>query len=121
METWRIKDVAKYHCMVSFGTNPISILMNKKKYDSLSKEAKAILDKYRGRPFSELVGSSWQGLADEVLEKIKKDPDHTVYFPTDAEMKQWQTVFAPVISTWAKGDPKKAEVLKIYKAEAKGK
>ncbi len=100
MEVFRIADVARYHLLVPLGTNLLTVAMTKKKYDSLPDEAKAILDKHIGKPFSKEWSEKLSEKLQAIQDKYVKDPNHHVYTPNAAEMKQWQDVFAPVVASW---------------------
>jgi TRAP-type transport system periplasmic protein len=117
MAAWRINDVAKYHCLVPFGCGSLSFSMNKKKYDSLPANAKALLDKHKGEPLVRLTAQGWGTSADEVLEKTKKDPKHTVVVPSLDQLKPWKAAFDPAIEAWKKENSKGEELLKAYMDE----
>lgn len=100
MDVFRINDVAKYHCDFPYGTNLLSLAMTKKKYNSLSPKAKAILDKYMGAPFTRYWAEKLNDRIKSIKTKIKNDPNHKLYTPTDNEMKQWKAVMNPVVTSW---------------------
>jgi hypothetical protein len=50
-------------------------------------------------------------------EKIQKNPDHHVYKPTGAELNEWEKVLSPAVENWMKDDPKRKNLLKVYKEE----
>jgi TRAP-type C4-dicarboxylate transport system substrate-binding protein len=66
----KIDEVTKYHMEgqsdePGFTQTPMAILMNKQKYDSLSPDLKAVIDKNSGLALVELTGKVWdQGNAD---------------------------------------------------------
>ena len=91
MVTFRINDVARYHCLVPFGTTSLMLAMTKKKYESLPPKAKAILDKYKGEYFARYWAERLDAHMDEVRAKTGKDPKHSIYRPNAEEMKQWKT------------------------------
>lgn len=117
IRTFRIDDVAYYHCMVPLGTITFLVAMNKEKYESLSPEAKAVLDKYSGEPFVR----SWGGEQDKDLAKYAKkivhDPKHHVYTATGPVLEEWKTTLAPAVEKWIKDRPKGATLIKAYKEE----
>jgi TRAP-type C4-dicarboxylate transport system substrate-binding protein len=78
----------------------LSLAMTKKKYESLSPEARAILDKYMGAPFSRYWAEKLTERISNIKTKIMNDPKHTIYKPNDNEMKQWKAVMNPVITSW---------------------
>ena len=60
----KLEEVAKYHMeglanQPGFTANPLVMLMNKQKYENLSAELKAVIDKHSGLPLVELAGNAW--------------------------------------------------------------
>jgi len=115
MRTFRINDVAKYHCLVPFGTNSLTVAMTKKKYESLPPKGRAVIDKYSGEYFSRFWAEALDGHIADIEAKTRKDPKHTVYTPNAEEMKQWKAVFDPVIASWNKELDTWDNLLKAYK------
>ena len=102
MQTFRINDVAKYHTLVPFGTTTLSVLMTKKKYNSLPPKGRAVIDKYSGEYFSRFWAKAMDAHAADIEARIIKDPKHKVYTPNAEEMKQWRAVIDPVLANWDK-------------------
>jgi TRAP-type C4-dicarboxylate transport system substrate-binding protein len=115
MKIFRVNDVCKYHCMVSFGCNTMMQAMNKEKYESLPAEAKAVLDKHMGEPFVQIFAEGWGNSAKSIHEEVEKDPQHSIYIPTDAEMKMWKARMDPVIEAWKKENPRGEDLIRAYK------
>ena len=67
MPAVKLEEVAKYHMegpanQPAFTMNPLVMLMNKQKYDNLSPELKAVVDKNSGMALVELAGNAWDGI-----------------------------------------------------------
>jgi TRAP-type C4-dicarboxylate transport system substrate-binding protein len=116
MAVFRINDVAKYHVLIPFGTNPLTVAMTKKKYNSLPPEARAIIDKYKGGYFTRFWAKRLYERVNEIQNQISKDPKHTLYTPNAAELKQWKAATEPVIASWNKVNDRWDELLKAYEA-----
>ena len=100
MQVFRINDVAKYHCLLPLGSNAISVVMTKKRYDRLPENAKAILNRYKGDFFTRYwAEKETQGIK-EIVETVKNNPKHVLYRPAPEELKQWNAVINPVITSW---------------------
>jgi TRAP-type C4-dicarboxylate transport system substrate-binding protein len=56
MYAFKIIEVAKNHYMQRLGTVPLTVLMNKDKYNSLPEEARVIIDKHSGEALSRKFG-----------------------------------------------------------------
>lgn len=102
MEVFRINDVTNFHCVGPFGTNMLMIAMTKDRYEKLPADARAVLDKFIGKPFIEFWSQRLQVHIDKIKDKIIKSPKHTLYIPTEEEMKKWHEAIDPVMSSWNK-------------------
>jgi len=114
MQTFRINDVAHYHCLVPMGCNSLMLAMTKKKYENLPPEAKAIIDKYSGESFSRFWAEKMDAHMDAIRVKTSKDPEHTIYTPNEEEMKQWKAVMAQATADWDKDNENWGKLLKGY-------
>jgi TRAP-type C4-dicarboxylate transport system substrate-binding protein len=116
VRTFKIQDIANYHCMLPLGTVTFLLAMNKDKFNSLPKKAQDIFMNNR-----EYTMRLWAEKMDTDLnkhyEKIKADPKRHVYIPTAAETEEWKKVLAPAVDSWMKEDPKRSELLASYKEE----
>ena len=116
VRTFKIDNVANYHCMVPLGTVTFLVAMNKEKFASLPKKAQDIFIQNR-----EVVTRLWATEMDKSLnayhQKSIDDPKQKVYTPTSAELAEWKTVLAPAVESWLKDDPKRADLLQAYKEE----
>jgi len=115
--TFRINDVTRYHNNVSFGANIMGVAMNKKKYDSLPAEAKAVLDKHFGMSFSKAFATTWDSYISEWDGKLAQDSKHQINNLDEAQLKVWEDKFKSAIQGWIEADPKNGKLLEIYKAE----
>lgn len=116
MRTFKISDVAKYHCMVPMGTITFMTAMNKAAFNKLPKMAQTTLMNYQ-----EYTTRLWANEMDKSLNEHHKlmmaDPDHHVYYPTESELAQWKAVTDRAVEKWLQKDPRRAKLLKIYKQE----
>lgn len=116
VRTFKIEDVARYHCMLPLGTVTFLLAMNKQKFESLPQKAQDIFIRNQ-----EYTTRLWAGKMDEDLgkhyKKIQADPKHHVYIPTPAEVAEWKKALAPAVDAWMKDDPKRENLLRVYKEE----
>ncbi len=117
INTFRIIDITKNHCMVPFGSTIATVLCSKKKYDSLPEKARAAFEKHRGEPLGRLWGEKQAINERNIMERTMKDPKHSVYIPTSQEMEIWKAKIQPAIDAWLKEKPKNELLLKTYKEE----
>ena len=116
VRTFKIDDIAKYHCMLPLGTVTFLLAMNKETFNNLPKKAQDIFMNNR-----EYTVRLWANQMDTDLgkyyEKVKADPDHHVYIPTPVETEEWKRVLKPAVEAWTKDDPKRVTLLEAYKEE----
>jgi TRAP-type C4-dicarboxylate transport system substrate-binding protein len=106
MYSFRIMEVAKHHYMAAvLGTVPVAVLMNRKVYDGLPGKAKAIIDQHSGEVMSHKFGGVHDGIQRAKLAETKAAADHTMVFPSDAELAQLDAIMATVIETWVQDHP----------------
>jgi len=114
--TFGIAKVAKYHLLVPMGGNALAVIMNKKKYQSLPDVARKAIDEL-GEELVECWVKAIQWDIEKGMKNLKKDPAHKIVTPTAAEMKLWEDALYPQIDQWVAKVPKRASLLKAYKAE----
>ena len=112
-----IARVTSAHYFTRLGIVPLAILLNKKKFDSLPKQAQDAIRKYSGEwtavRFNEGIGA----YNDSLVKQLQDDPKRKVVFPSDAELAAARTAYQPVIAEWAAKTPRNAELLKAVEAE----
>ena len=118
MYSFRIMEAAKHHYMAAvLGTVPVAVLMNRKVYDGLPAKAKAIIDKHSGEQMSRKFGGVHDGIQSAKLTETKAAADHTMVFPSDAELAQLDAIMATVIETWVKDHPNGRALFTALKEE----
>lgn len=117
MDTFRVVDVAKYHTYVPFGTNIFPIIMNKRKFDSMPKEAQDMLMKHSGFGLAIIYSQVWDSFNEGIEARIRKDPAHTVIDLNAEQAETWKTVLDAATQNWLKTNPKFPGVLDAYREE----
>ena len=106
-----------YHYLLGTSVVPLALLMSRKKFDSLPKQAQAIIRKYSG----EWAAARWiDGYREEnkrALEKLKSDPRRKTINPSPADLHTAQAAFKSVIEEWAAQSPHNRELLGLARAE----
>ncbi len=110
-------DVAKYALDMPLGASPCAVFMNKRAYDSLSPDARAVLDRNRGW----VIGKMWADAIDAGEAALRKTwaakPGNVLTELNAAEFARAEKIVAPVIDEWLKGDPKRPALAKALKEE----
>jgi len=106
----KLEEVAKYHIegissLPGFTMNPLVMLMNKQKYESLSPELKAVIDKNSGMPLVILAGTAWDNATLEGRKKaaaagnktlVMKQEDYDAIRKASVSVEQdWAREVAP--------------------------
>jgi TRAP-type C4-dicarboxylate transport system substrate-binding protein len=109
--------VTNAHYFTQLGVVPLAILMNRKKFDALPKQAQDAIRKYSGdwtvARFNEGIGSYNESL----VKQLEADPKRKVVFPSQAEIDAMQPAFKSVIDAWVAKSPRNKELLAMVQAE----
>jgi TRAP-type C4-dicarboxylate transport system substrate-binding protein len=83
-----------------FGRSVFLVAMNKKKYDSLSAEARAAIDRLSGRQLSLKATDAYIKRAAEAVESVRGKADVVTFSP--AEQARIRQTLRPIIDEWVK-------------------
>lgn len=112
-----ISKVTSAHYFTRLGVVPLTILMNRKKFDSLPKPAQDAIRKYSGEwtasRFNEGVGA----YNDSVIKQLQADPKRKVVIPAQADLNAMQPAFKSVIDAWLNKSPRNKELYALVEAE----
>jgi TRAP-type C4-dicarboxylate transport system substrate-binding protein len=109
--------VATYHYLLRLGPSVRSILMNRKKLESLPKAGQDVIRKYSGEWLVERVVDGYEPSTAAQFEQLKSDPARTVISPTQSEIDEAETAFRAVQDQWADGSPRHRLLLNAVEAE----
>jgi TRAP-type C4-dicarboxylate transport system substrate-binding protein len=104
------------HYLLRTGVAPLAVVMNRKKFEGLSKENQNIIRKYSGQwaaqKFVELYGAENK----DALTQLRSDPNRKVIIPSQKDSERAQAAFVSVTKDWIAADPVRQQLL--MKAEA---
>ncbi len=112
MIDYGVGKVVNNHYFAGIGFTPLAVLMNKKKFESLSPEAKAIIEKYSGQWMNDIYNKRFGEASKEAIAQLAADPKRKVIYPTDAERKILDDTYKSVIEEWTGQNPRNAELYK---------
>jgi len=99
----KIHELTKYQIegedRVRFGTTTFQISMNKKKYDSLPADLRAVIDKNSGTEFLLEIAKVWTRSEDVGIKMAVDNGNEHIVIPR-AEMKKFEQRLQPVIDRW---------------------
>jgi len=84
---FKLDEVANSYTLgAPLGNIMFYLVMNQARYDGLSPEHKAILDKHTGRTLSQKGEEGWNAAAERTLQEVRADPSNTVIDLTAEEI-----------------------------------
>lgn len=119
--TFRTHNVVKYHYEAPVGVINFSVLLNKKKWNSLSGKQKAVIDKFGGEYMARTAGRAFDKLGKARLNKHVNDKDRFFIHVTDkAELAKARAGMQSIYNNWVKSQPdgrKKLDTLNAILAD----
>ena len=112
---YHIAPLTPHHYLLGSGVNPLALVMNRKKFESLPPAAQALLRKYSGEYAAKIWIESRN--EDAIFAAIKADPLQQTVEPSAADAELARRVFQSVIASWTSEDPRNADLLKALEAE----
>lgn len=109
--------VAPYHYFLRTSCVPLSLLMSRKKFDSLPLDVQAIIRKYSGEWLAQQSIQINEVSTDLVMVQLESDPKRHVVFPSPADLTTARAVFTSVIDDYVTGDPHRAALVKAARSE----
>ncbi len=98
---FKLHELVKYHLEVPGGlyTTPFAVVMNKKKWNSLTKDQQAVLTEWGGVKGAKMLGAGWDR-ADVAGKKAATDGGATINVLSDAEKAKWAKKIAFMTDVW---------------------
>jgi TRAP-type C4-dicarboxylate transport system substrate-binding protein len=109
--------ITTYHYYLRLGTSVLSILMNRKKFESLPKPGRDVIRRYSGEWLAERFVKGFELYNTEFLEQLKSDPLRTVTFPSQSEIDVAERTFRALRAEWADATPRHRQLLNAVEAE----
>jgi TRAP-type C4-dicarboxylate transport system substrate-binding protein len=113
MATFKVNEVTKYHLDAALGSDPATLMINRKRYDALPAAAKAAIDKHSGLVLSRKFGHTTN---DQWIKSRELVKDSTVTL-SPAEEAAWKQRLAPIAAEWVQHVPDGPKVLEAFRAE----
>jgi TRAP-type C4-dicarboxylate transport system substrate-binding protein len=109
--------VAPNHYMLRTSSVPLSLLMNKKKFESLPADVQKIIRKFSGSMLLEAYVRINESSTELVMTHLESETERKVVFPSAADMKIASAVFKSVVDSYSTRDSHAAELVKAARAE----
>lgn len=100
----KLNEITKFHTLVpegraNIGATVLVVLMNKKKYESLSDDLKKVIDTHSGLPLSAKFAKVWDTKIDEGIKFAQAQKD-TLSIITETDYAQMLKLSEPVRQEW---------------------
>jgi TRAP-type C4-dicarboxylate transport system substrate-binding protein len=106
-----------YHYYLRLGPSVLSILMNRRKFESLPKTARDVIRKYGREWLAERFIKGYEVYNAGLLEQLKSEPLHKVIYPSQSETDVAEEAFRAVRAEWADASPHHRQLLNAVEAE----
>jgi TRAP-type C4-dicarboxylate transport system substrate-binding protein len=106
-----------YHYYLRLGPSVLSILMNRRKFESLPRAGQDVIRKYGGEWLAERFIKGYEVYNAGLLEQLKSEPLHKVIFPSQSETDVAEEAFRAVRAEWADASPHHRQLLNAVEAE----
>lgn len=102
----KVQELVKYHTEIpgspTLYVASFILAMNKARYESLSPEAKKVIDANSGIVASEMAGKMWDAEAVNVSNMVKARSGNSISVLDEGEAAKWRVTTKPVIDAWLK-------------------
>ncbi len=100
-----ISRVATHHFFIRTSAAQMALVMNRKVFDGLPKEAQAVIRKYSGLWAGERFAETYEAADNRVMEQLKPDPKRTVILPSPTDSKRLEAASRAVRNELVAGNP----------------
>ncbi len=103
---FKVNEVSAHHLDLPLGAVAVGVVMRQDRYDALSPQARAAIDKFSGEALARKLGEAFDRQEKEVRERVSKSGRNTVIEPSSAELAEWKRVVEPVNEAWRRAKPR---------------
>src|SRR6202035_5055486 len=112
-----VSRITRFHYVAPLGAAPLAFLMNRKKFESLSKAGQDIIRKYSGEWAGAHFVETYDANNVQAMNDLKSDPNRQVIVPPRSELDTLQTTFRAVFEQWRKESPRNSQLLTLVETE----
>jgi len=115
--TFGLGRVMTHHYFLPLGSNVTTILMNRKKFESLPKAGQDVIRAYSGEWLAVRYIEGFESYNTGLMEQLKSDPARKVTFPSQAENEVAKRVFEAVRAEWVESSPHNRQLWNAMESE----
>lgn len=97
--------------LLPLGSGPLTLLMNRAKFNSMPKAAQDVIAKYSLKWANDLYVKQLTDHHSGIIAKFRADPKRTVVTPSQADLDAVKPVYEKVTAEWAAKDARNAQTL----------
>jgi TRAP-type C4-dicarboxylate transport system substrate-binding protein len=112
-----IDRVTRFSYELPVGVSSLTLLMSRQKFDSLPKNAQAILRQCSGEWLAKQFVESYGGYLDTLYKKLRADQQRTITDPSADDLKTADAAFAKVVDLWAAKAPDNAALVRALRED----
>jgi TRAP-type C4-dicarboxylate transport system substrate-binding protein len=117
MNDFGIPRVTSFHYMTQLNVQPLTVMMNRKRFNGLPKAAQDIIAKYSGEWIAARYDDGYSAYLDKVLAELKADPRRHVIVPTAEETAALTKKYQPIYDEWLAKSARSKDLLQAVEAE----
>ncbi len=117
MVEFGIGRVAPHHYMLGTSSVPLSLLMTKKRFNSLPADVQVIIKQYSGEWDAENYVRINESSTALVMNQLESDKRRTVVFPSKADMKIVGPIYESIVNAYSAESPHNAKLVEAARAE----
>ncbi len=118
INSFKLQEVVKNFIVdLPFGFSPFIIAMNREKYDSLTPEQKAAIDKSSGPQFSDVGAKSYEAARLRAIATVEKNPTTNITKLTATEKAAWVSRLQTISDNWVTRFEKKVPTYRTILAD----
>lgn len=119
MNTFRVIPVTSHHVQFPLGFTPLMVAMNRKRYESLPPDLRALVDRHSGVWVGERMAQNYDTMGARALEEASKTGRNRVIEVSAQERRRWEALLEPIVEDWRRTHPNGPALLAALKEEVK--
>jgi TRAP-type C4-dicarboxylate transport system substrate-binding protein len=108
---------ASHHFLLPISVAPLTLLMNRKKFESLPASSQSMIRKYSGEWAASRFIEVYEAGNSQSEQKLNSDARRKVIVPSQADMETAASAFKTATEQWLAKAPRNRELLKTVETE----
>ena len=104
------------HYLLGTSVAPLTLMMNRKVFDRLPENAKALVRKYSGEWAATRFADAYEMTGKKIIDDIKADSRRSIVVPSIQDQMTAQRAFKLIVQDWAAASVHNGELLKLTEA-----